>query len=187
MKLKDACSLEDSYDQIRQHIKKQRHYFANKGPSGQIYGFSSSHVWMWELDYKESWALKYWCVWTVVSKKTLESPLDWKEIQPIHPKGNQSWYLLEQLMLKLKLQYFSHLMRRTDSLKKTLILGKTEGERRRGRQRIRYLDGIYLMWCDGDEFEWALGVGDGQGILACFIAWGHKESGLTEWLNWLIV
>ena len=75
----------------RQHIKKQRHYFANKGPSSQNYGFSSGHVWMWELDYKESWALKNWCFWTVALKETLESPLDCKEIQPIHPKGNQSW------------------------------------------------------------------------------------------------
>ena len=74
-----------------QHIKKQRHYFASKGPSSQSYGFSSSHAWMWELDYKESWAPKNWCFWTVVWEKTLESPLDFKEIQPVHPKGNQSW------------------------------------------------------------------------------------------------
>jgi len=82
-----------SYDQPRQHIKKQRHYFANKGPSSQSYGFSSSHVWMWELDYKESWAPKNWCFWTVVLK-TLESPLDWEEIQPVHPKWNQSWIFI---------------------------------------------------------------------------------------------
>ena len=80
-----------SYDQPRQHIKKQRHYFANKSPSSQGYSFSSSHVWMWELDYKESWAPKNWCFWTVVLQKTLESPLDSKEIQPVHPKGKQSW------------------------------------------------------------------------------------------------
>ena len=91
MKLKDAYSLEESYDQPRQHIKKQRHYFANKCLSSQSYHFSSSHVWMWELDYKESWAPKSWCFWTVVLEKTLESPLDCKEIQPVHPKGNQSW------------------------------------------------------------------------------------------------
>ena len=91
MKLKDACSLEEKYDQPRQHIKKQKHYFANKGPSHQSYGFSSSHVWMWELDCKESWVPKNWCFWTVVLEKTLESPLDCKEIQPVHPKGNQSW------------------------------------------------------------------------------------------------
>ena len=83
-------SWKESYDQPRQHIKKQRHHFANKGPSSQGYGFSSGHVWMWELDYKESWVPKNWCFWTVVLEKTLESPLDCKEIQPIHPKGNQS-------------------------------------------------------------------------------------------------
>ena len=75
-------------------IKKQRYYFANKGPSSQSYGFSSSHVWMWELDYKESWAPKNWCFWTVVLEKTLESPLDCKEIQPVHPKGSQSWIFI---------------------------------------------------------------------------------------------
>ena len=83
-----------SYDYPRQHIKKQRRYFANKGPSSQSYGFSSSHLWMWELDYKESWVPKNWCFWTVVLKKTLESPLDSKEIQPLHPKGNQSWIFI---------------------------------------------------------------------------------------------
>ena len=83
-----------SYDQPRQHIKKQRHYFANKGPSSQGYGFSSSHIWMWELDYKESWALKNWYFWTVMLEKILESPLDCKEIQPVHPKGNQSWIFI---------------------------------------------------------------------------------------------
>ena len=81
----------ESYDQPRQHIEKHRHYFANKGPSNQGYGFFSSHVWMLELDYKESWAPENWCFWTVVLEKTLEIPLDCKEIQPVHPKGNQSW------------------------------------------------------------------------------------------------
>ena len=81
----------ETYDQPRQHIKKQRHYFANKGPYSQGYGFSSGHVWMWELDYKEGWEPKNWCFWTVVLERTLESPLDSKEIQPVHPKGNQSW------------------------------------------------------------------------------------------------
>ena len=94
MKLKGACSLEKSYDQSRQRIKKQRHYFANNGPSSQSHGSSSSHVWTWELDYKENWAPKNWCFWTVVLEKTLESPLDSKEIQPIHPKGNQSWIFI---------------------------------------------------------------------------------------------
>ena len=84
----------ESYGQPWQHIEKQRHYFANKGPSSQGYVFSSSHVWMWELDYKESWAPKNWCFWTVVLEKTLESLLDCKEIQPVHPKGDQSWVFI---------------------------------------------------------------------------------------------
>ena len=83
-----------SYDQPRQCIKKQRHYFANRSPSSQSYGFFSSRVWMWDLDYKESWAPKNWCFWTVVLEKTLESPLDCKEIQPVHPQGNQSWIFI---------------------------------------------------------------------------------------------
>ena len=124
-------------------LKKQRHNFANKGPYSHSYGFSSSHIWMWELDCEESWALKNWCFWTVVLEKTLESPLDCKEIQPVHSKGDQSWEIssLEGMMLKLKLQYFGHLMRRVDSLEKTLMLGGLGGRRRRGRQRMRWLDG----------------------------------------------
>ena len=108
-------------------IKKQINYFAKKDPSSQSYGFSSSHVGMWELDYKESWAPKNWCFWTVVSEKPWE----------ISPE-----YSLEGLMLKLTFKYFGHLMWRTDSLEKTLMLGKIEGRRRRGRQRMRWLDGI---------------------------------------------
>ena len=122
------------YEKCRQKIKKQKHYFADKDLSSQSCGFSCSHVWMWELDYKESWEPKNWCFWTVVLEKTLESPLDWKEISPE--------YSLERLMLKLKLQYFGHLMWRTDSLEKTLMLGKVEGRRRRGWQRMRWWDGI---------------------------------------------
>ena len=97
---------------------------------------------MWELDYKESWALKNWCFWTVVLEKTLESPLDCKEIQPVHLKEISPGCSLEGLMLKLKLQYFGHVIQRTDSFEKTLMLGNIEGERRRGRQRMRWLDGV---------------------------------------------
>ena len=100
---------------------------------------------MWEMDHKEGWAPKNWCFWTVVLEKTLESPLDCKEIKPVNTKGNQSEYSLEGLMLKLKLQYFSHLMWRTDSLEKTLMRGKIEG-RRRGQQSMRWLDGIIDMY-----------------------------------------
>ena len=91
---KKLAPWKESYDQPRQHIEKQRHYFANKGPSSQGYGLSSSHIRMWELDYKESWVLKNWCFWTVVLEKIVESPLDCKEIQPIHPKGDQPWVFI---------------------------------------------------------------------------------------------
>ena len=131
-----------SYDKPRQHIKKQRFCFVNKGPPSQGYGFSSGHVWMWELDYKESWAPKNWCFWSVVLEKPLESPLDCQEIQPVHLKEISPEYSLEELMLKLKLQYFGHLIRRADSSEKTLMLGKNEGGRRRGWERMRWLDGI---------------------------------------------
>ena len=103
---------------------------------------SSNHEWMWELDYKENWMLKNLCFWTVVLEKTLESPLDCKEIQPIHPKGNQSWIFIGRTDAKPKLQYFGDQMGRTDSFEKTLMLGKTEGGRRRGQQRMRWLDSI---------------------------------------------
>ena len=97
MKIKDAYSLEEKLWKHRPHIKKQRHYFGDKCPSSQSYSFSSSHVWMshvWELEHKESWAPKNWCFWTVVLEKTLESPLDCKEIKPVSPKGNQSWIVI---------------------------------------------------------------------------------------------
>ena len=134
------ASWKKSYDQPRQHIKKQRYYFADKGLSSQSYGFSSSHVWVWELDYKKNWridALELWCwrrllrvPWT--ARRSNQSIL--KEISPEYP--------LEGLMLKPKLQYFGYLMQRTDLLEKTLTLGKIEGRRRRGQQRMRWLDGI---------------------------------------------
>ena len=131
------------YDQPRQHSKKKRYHFASKGQSIQSYGFSSRHVWMWELDDKESRAPKIWCFWTVMLEKTRERPLDCKETKPINPEGNQSWvYSLEGLMLNLKSQYFGHPMWRTDSLEKPLMLEKFEGRRRRGWQRMRWFDGI---------------------------------------------
>ena len=138
---KTLAPWKENYDKPTQCIIKQRHHFANKGPYGQSYGLSNSHVWMWELDHKEGWEPKNWCFWAVVLEKTLKSSLDSQEIKPIHPKGNQSIlkeispkYSLEGLMLKLKLQYFGHLMQRVDSLEKTLMLGGIGGRRRRWRQ-----------------------------------------------------
>ena len=129
-----------SYD--KQHIKKQRHYFANKGPSSQSCGFPSSHVWMWELDHKEGWAMKNRCFQTVVLEKTLESPLDCKEIKPVNPKGNQPWIFIGRTDAEAEAPIFGHLMKRGDSLEKTQMLGKIEGRRRRVWQRMRRLNGI---------------------------------------------
>ena len=131
-----------SYDQPRQHIKKQRCYFASKSPSRQGSGFSSGHVWIWVLDYKESWAPKNWCFWTMVLKKTLEYPWTARRSNQSILKEISPGCSLEGLVLKLKLQYFGHLSWRTDSLEKTLMVGKIEGRRRRGWQRMSWLDVI---------------------------------------------
>ena len=127
---------------MRQHIKKQRHYFANKGPSSQGYGFSSSHAWMWELDCEESWVPKNWCFWTVVLEKTLESPLDCKEIKPVHPKGNQSWIFIGRTDVEPETSILWPPEAKNWLTGQDPMLGKIEGRRRRGWQRMRLLDGI---------------------------------------------
>ena len=141
MKLKTLAPWKKSYDQPRHHIKKQRHYFANKGTSSQSYGFSSSHVWMWELDHKESWAPKNWCFklwcWRLLRVPWTARRSNLSILKEISPE-----YSLEGLVLKLKLHYFGHVMWRTDSLEKTLMRGKMEDKRRRGWQRMRWWDGI---------------------------------------------
>ena len=132
MKLKDACCSKENYDQPSQHIEKQRHYFSDKDPSSQSYNFPSSHVWTWELDCKESWAPKNWCFWTVVLEKTLESPLDCQEIQPVNPKGNQSWIFIG----------------RTDAKAETPILWPTDAKN-------------WLIWKDpvvGKNWRWEKGM-----------------------------
>ena len=120
----------------------KKSYFANKGLSSQSYGFSSSHVWMWELDHKEGWAPKDWFFWTVVLEKTLESPLDSREIKPVHPKGNKSGIVIGRTDAEAEAPILWPLMQRADSLEKTLMLGKTEGRKRRGWQKMSWLDGI---------------------------------------------
>ena len=131
----------ETYDKCWQHIRKQILYFANKSFPNQSYSLSSNHAWIWELDYKESCAPKNWCFWTVVLEKTLEGPLDCRESNQSILKEISPGCSLEGLMLKLKLQYFGHLIRRADSLEKTLMPGGIGG-RRRGRQRMKWLDGI---------------------------------------------
>ena len=133
-------------------------------------------VLMWELDYKESWVPKNWCFWTVVLEKTLESPLDCKEIKPVNPKGNQSWILIGRTDAEVETSILWPPDAKSWLIWKELMLGKIEG-RRRGRQRMRWLDGIT------DSMKW-IWVGDGQGGLACCSPWGRKESGTTEQLNW---
>ena len=129
------CTLtptKESYDKLRQHIKKQRHHFANKGPSSQSYGFSSSHVWIWELDHKEGWTPKNWCFWTMVLEKTLESPLDCKEIKPVSPKGNQCWIFLGGTDAESEAPILWPPDMKSQLITKDLMLGKIEGRRRRG-------------------------------------------------------
>ena len=152
-------------------LKSRDTTLMTKAWNSQNYGFSSSHVWMWELDHKEGWMPKNWHFHTVVLEKTLESPLDSK-IKLVNPKGNQPWIFIGRIDVKLKLQYFGHLMRRVDSLEKTLMLKKIEGKKRRGQQRMRWLDGIKHI---KHEFEQTLGDGEGQGSLACCSPWGPKE------------
>ena len=176
MKLKKTLSpWEKSYNKPTQHVKKQRHQFADRDPYSKSCGFSSSFIWMWELDHKESWAPKNWCFQTVL-EKTLEVPLDSKEINQSMLMEISHEYSLEGLMLKLKLQYFGHLMWRVNSFEKILMLGKIEGRRRRGRQRMRCLD---VITDPVDMIEQAPGDGEGQGRLACCCPWGHKEMDTT--------
>ena len=147
------------YDQPRQHIKKQRHYFTNKGPSHQGYGFTSCHVWMWELDYKESWALKNWYFWTLVLEKTLESPLDCKEIQPVYPKGYQSWIFTGRTDAEAE----TPILWPPDA--KNWLIGKDPDAGKDWRQEEKAVtEDEMLRWhhrLNGHEFESTLGVGDG--------------------------
>ena len=154
----------------------------NKGLSSQSYGFSGSHVWMWELNHKESWAPKNWCLLTVVLEKTLESPLDCKEIQPINPKGNQSWVFIERTGAKAETPIFWL----PDS--KNWLIGKAPDAGKDWRQEEKAtIDDERVRWhhqLNGLEAEQSPRVGDGQGGLECCSPWGHKELDTTEWLNW---
>ena len=171
-----------SYDKPRQHIKNQRHYFDNKGPSSQSHGFSSSHVWMWELDYKVSWAPKNWFFWTVVLEKTLESPLDCKEIQPVHPKGDQSWMFIGGTDVEAEAPVLWPPDAKNWLIWKDPDSGKDLRQEDKGTTEDEMAG--WHHWLDGHESEWTPGVGDGQGGLACCSPWCYKESDMTERLNW---
>ena len=160
----------------------QRHYFVSKGPSSQGYGFSSGHVWMWELDYKESRAPKSWCFWTVVLEKTLESPLDCKEIQPVHPKGDQSWVFIGRTDAEAGTPILWPPHAKNWLIGKDPDAGRDWGQEEKGTTEDEMAG--WHHWLDGREFEWAPGVGDGQGGLVCYDSWGCKESDTTERLNW---
>ena len=171
-----------SYDQPREHTRKQRHYFPNKGASSQSYDFSSSHVWMWELTYKEIWATKNWCFWTMVLEKTLESPLDCKEIKPVHPKGNQSWIFIGRTDAETEIPILWPPDVKNWLIWKDPDAGKDWRQEKKGMTEDEMVGWHHQL--DGHEFEQAPGVGDGQGSLACCSPWACKESDLTEWLNW---
>ena len=172
----------ESYDQPRQHIEKQRRYFVNKGPSSQGYGFSSGHVWMWELNYKESWAQKNWCFWTVVLEKTLVNPLDCKEIQPVHPKGNQSWMFIGRTDAEAKTPVLWPSNAKSWLIWKDPDAGKDWGQEEKGTTEDETVGWHHRL--DGHEFEQALGDGDGQRSLVCCSPWGQKKADITEQLNW---
>ena len=148
----------------------------------QSYGFSSSNVWMWELNYKESWELKNWCFWSVVLEKTLESPLDCKKIQPVNPKGNQSWIFFGRTDAKAE----TPVLWPPDA--KNWLVGKDPDAGQDWRQEEKGMTVDEMVgWhhrLDGHEFEQAPGVGDVQGCLACCSAWGHTKLDMTEQLNW---
>ena len=156
--------------------------FANKGLSGQGYGFSSGHIWMWELNCEESWVPKNWCFWTVVLDKTLASPMDCKDIQAAHYKGDLSWVFFGRNDAKAEIPVLWPPHGKCWLIGKDSDAGRDWGQEEMGTTEDEMAR--WHHWLDGREFEWTLGVGDGQGGLACYNSWGRKESDTSEWLNW---
>jgi len=167
---------------IGQWYRIQSHYllFANKGPSSQGYGFSSSHVCIWELDCEEIWALKNWCFWTVVLEKTLESPMGYKEIQPVPSKGDQSWMFFGRNDAKAETPVLWPPDAKSWLIGKDSDAGRDWGQEEKGTTEDEMAG--WHHWLNGRESVWTPGVGAGQGGLACCNSWGRKESDTTEWL-----
>jgi len=174
----------------RQHIKKRRHYFVNKGPSSQGYGFSHDNVWMWELDYKEIWAPKNWCFWTVVFGKTLESPLDCREIQTVYPRGDQSWVFIGRTDFEAE----TPILWPPDEKSWLIWKDPDAGKDWEQEEKVMTEDEMvwWHHWLNEHGFGWTLGVGDGQGGMACWIhgvaKFGHdwvNELNWTETVKWM--
>ena len=177
---KTLAPWKESYDKPRQCIKKQRHHFADKGPYSLSYGFSSSHVWMWELDRKEGWVTKNWCFPTVVLEKTLESPLDCKEIRPVNPKGDQSWTFIGRTDAKAETPALATWYEELTHWKRPWCWERLTAEEK-GTTEDEMVGWHHQL--TGHEFEQTLGDSEGQGSLACCSPRGCKESDTTEWLN----
>ena len=174
---KTLASWKKSYENL-DSILKNRHHFANKGPYSQSYGFSSSYVWMCKLDHKEGWTLKNWCFWIVVLEKTLESPLDFKEIQSVSPKGNQSYILIGRTDAEASILWPPD--------QKSWLIGKDPDVGKDWRQKEKGTTEDEMFgrhhWLNG-EFEQSPGDREGQGSLVCCHPWGHKNLDMTEQLN----
>ena len=180
------------FNVIRQLTTYQGRYFLKctifvlivKGPSSRSYGFSSSHIWMWQLDHRERWTWKNWCFWTVVLEKPLESPLDCKEIKPVNPKRNKSWIFIGRTDAEAE----APILWPTDA--KNWLIGKDpDTEKDWRREENGTIEDEMVGWhhqFERHEFEQVLGVGDGQGNLVCCSTWDRKESDITERLNWTI-
>ena len=173
-----------SYDKPKQHIKKQRHHFANKGQSSQSCGFSSSHVWVWQLDHKESWASKNWFFWTVLLEKTLEGPSDSRVIQPVNPKGNQPCIFIGRIDAEAEDPILWPLDAKSWLIWKDPDAGKDWRLEEKGMTEDDMVGWHHQL--NGHESEWTPGVGDGQGGLACCHSWGRKESELNLSLPFIL-
>ena len=181
MKLKDAYSFGESYDQPRQLIKKQIHHSANQCPSSQGYVFFSSHIWMWELDYKASWEWKNWCFCTVVLEKTFESPLDFKEIQPVYPKGNLSSIFIGRTAAEVETPILWPRNATNWLIWKDPDAGKVWMWEEKGKTENEIVGCHHRL--NSHWFVYTLGVGDGQRGLMCCSPWHCKNSDKTESLN----